>query len=75
MKKQILSTGLGLILTLGLLLPLNHSLVNVNDQSVTKVNVNGGCIKVFDRGLKVNLCDEDNGTLKQLDVSWNSGGG
>ena len=73
MKKKILSTSLGLMLTLGMLLPLNHSLVNVGNHSATQVNVNAGpCIKVKADGTLVNICD---GGVQQLDVSWNSGGG
>ncbi len=72
MKKQILSTGVGLILTLGMLLPLNHSLVNLVNPSTTLVNVNGSsCIKVLPNGATVNVC----AGVQPQDVSWNSSGG
>lgn len=72
MKKQILSTGVGLMLTLGMLLPLNHSFVNVGNPSTTQVNVNGGgCIRVLSNGTTVNIC----AGVQPQDVSWNSGGG
>ncbi|MEZ4673491.1 MAG: hypothetical protein R2932_04515 [Caldilineaceae bacterium] len=71
MKNKILSTVFGLMLTFGMLLPLNHSFVNVQGLSASHVNVNGNiCIKVLADGTKVNTCD-----LQQLDVSWNSGAG
>ncbi len=73
MKKKILSTAFGFVLTLGLLLPLSPSLVNVGAPSATQVNVNGGCIKVTATGLKVNTCIS--GGMEQQNVSWNSGGG
>jgi hypothetical protein len=73
MKKKTLSTAFGFVLTLGLLLPLSPSLVNVGVPSATQVNVNSGCIKVTATGLKVNTCI--NGDLQRQNVSWNSGGG
>jgi len=68
----MLSTAFGLLLTLTMVLPMNHSLVNISDASAKSVNVNGGCLRVKINGLKVNVCDS---VLEQQDVSWNSGGG
>jgi hypothetical protein len=73
MKKKILSTAFGLVLTLGLLLPLSPSLVNVGAPSAAQVNVNGGCIRITPTGVKVNICIS--GGIEKQDVSWNSGGG
>lgn len=72
MKRKLFSTAFGLLLTLAMVLPINHSFVNVNDTFAKQVNVNGGCLIVRTDGIKVNTCD---GGLQQLDVSWNSGGG
>lgn len=72
MKQNLLSTGFGIILALGLLLPLSPSFIAVNSAATINVHMQeDSCIK-FVGGKKLNSCDM---MIQPQDVSWNSGGG
>lgn len=71
MMRKLLSTGIGLLVTLAVFFPVNYSLVNASNMSSVLTDQRGTCIKVQADGTKVNIC----GFVDPLDVSWNSGGG
>ncbi|HRW07579.1 MAG TPA: hypothetical protein P5121_20890 [Caldilineaceae bacterium] len=76
MKRNLVSAGFGLVLTLALVFPGPYSLVNVGGVSTASVNVNDSCVRVKVDGEKITVCDNGgSGGVDKLDVSWNSGGG
>lgn len=71
MKNRILSTLFGVVLALAVVLPINPSLVNVNNPELDIIG-GGSCVIIKTVDGKVKVCNDG---IQPLDVSWNSGGG
>jgi len=77
MKRKILSTTFGLMLTLSVAMPINPAFLNAGAQPVAHTvtqskTKDSTCTPMTFGFIRIVFCD---GMLQSLGVSWNSGGG